>query len=112
LLLASESLNAVTRLGRFPRYQPAARHPEYLGNPAGETDTHVYTRKMRMVMMLTAVLIVSLLIFKGYSFGLGDNTEEVATPGQLDPVQRAKVVDPLIQETAEAQRKALEQQLK
>ena len=67
---------------------------------------------MRMVLMLAAVLVVSLLIFKGYSSaGLGSPPAEAGAPAQLDPVSRAKSVDPLIEETAEAQRKALEQQL-
>ena len=67
---------------------------------------------MRMVIMLAAVLVVSLLIFKGYSStGLSSPPAETAAPAQYDPVTRAKDVDPLIQETAEARRKALEQQL-
>ena len=66
---------------------------------------------MRMVLMLSAVLIVSLLVFKGYSFGFGGNTVETAAPRQRDPVTRAKDVEPLVQQAAEAQRKALEQQL-
>lgn len=66
---------------------------------------------MRMVLMLAAVLVVSLVIFKGYSFGLGGNTDEAAASSRIDPVSRARDINPLIQETAEAQRKALEQQL-
>jgi hypothetical protein len=61
--------------------------------------------------MLAAVLIVSLLIFKGYPFGPGDNPAAAAAPARLDPVSRARDVDPLVQQAAEAQRKALEQQL-
>lgn len=68
---------------------------------------------MRMVLMLAAVLVVSLLIFKGYSFGLSGNSGEAEAAGsaQFHPVQRAKDVNPLIREAAEAQRKALEKQL-
>ena len=70
-----------------------------------------YTPEMRMVLMLAAVLVVSLLIFKGYSLGPGGNTDEAAASPRIDPVTRAKDINPLIQESAEAQRKALEQQL-
>ena len=66
---------------------------------------------MRIVLMLAVVLVVSLLIFKGYSFGLGKNNDEAAVPAQFDPVSRAKEVDPLVQQAAEARRRALEQQL-
>ena len=66
---------------------------------------------MRMVLMLVSVLVVSLLIFKGYSSGMGGKVPEAVAPAQLDPVERAKNVEPLIQEAAEAHRKALEQQL-
>lgn len=66
---------------------------------------------MRMVLMLAAVLVVSLLVFKGYSFGPGGNTAETAGSAQFDPVTRAQDVDPLVQQAAEAQRKALERQL-
>ena len=65
-----------------------------------------------MVLMLAAVLVVSLLIFRGYSAsGLGVDNSEAAAPAQFDPVSRAKSVDPLIEETAEAQRNAIQQQL-
>ena len=66
---------------------------------------------MRMVLMLAAVLVVSLLVFKGYSFGPGGNPTETAGSAQFDPVTRAQDVDPLVQQAAEAQRKALERQL-
>lgn len=64
-----------------------------------------------MILMLAAVLVVSLLIFKGYSSGLGGHNDKTAGDAQFDPVSRANDVTPLIEETAEAQRKALEQQL-
>jgi len=66
---------------------------------------------MRMIIMLVAVLVVSLLIFKGYSSGLGGPGDKTAGAAQFDPVTRAQEVNPLIEETAEAQRKALEEQL-
>ena len=65
-----------------------------------------------MVLMLAAVLVVSLLILKGYSSsGLGIHTDEAAAPAQFDPVSKARDAEPMILEAAEAQRKALEQQL-
>ena len=70
-----------------------------------------------MVLMLAAVLVVSLLIFKGYSSGLAGPGGGMAAPAsgsapaQLDPVSRVKEVNPLLQEAGEAQRRALEQQL-
>ena len=66
---------------------------------------------MRMILMLAAFLVVSVLVFKGYSSGLGGNSVETAAPAKFDPVTRAKEIDPLMQQAAEAQRKALEQQL-
>jgi len=78
---------------------------------------------MRMIVMLVGVLIVSLLIFKGYSSRLvgpgagmaaplpGSAPASTSVPAQLDPVSRAKEVNPLLEEAAEARRKALEQQL-
>ena len=64
-----------------------------------------------MVLMLAAVLVVSLLIFKGYSSSMGGNADKTDATAQFEPVQRAKDVDPLVLEAAEAQRKALDQQL-
>ena len=64
-----------------------------------------------MVLMLAAVLVVSLLIFKGYSSGLSGNSAETAAPGQLDPVSKAKSVEPLLLDTADEQRQAIEKQL-
>jgi len=66
---------------------------------------------MKTVLMLAAVLIVSLLIFKGYSAVIGDSSNAAAEAAQLDPLGKARKVDPLVQEAAEAQRKALEKQL-
>lgn len=64
-----------------------------------------------MVLMLAVVLVVSLLIFKGYSFGLGGDANEAAAPAPLDPVSRAKDADAVVRNTVEARRQALEQQL-
>jgi hypothetical protein len=77
----------------------------------GERPITDYTPGMRMVLMLAAVLVVSLLLFKGYSSTMGGRSNEAAAPAQFDPVTRAQDVEPLIQEAADAQRKALEQQL-
>lgn len=66
---------------------------------------------MRMVLMLAAVLIVSLLIFKGYSAVIGGSSSAAAEAMKLDPIGKARNVDPLVEQAAEAQRKAIEQQL-
>jgi hypothetical protein len=66
-----------------------------------------------MVLMLAAVLVVSLLIFKGYSSGLSGNSGEAAAtaPAQFDPVSKAKSVEPLLLDAAGEQRQAIEKQL-
>ena len=66
---------------------------------------------MRLIIILTALLLVSLLVFKAYSSGMRGHGVE-AGDAQFDPVSRAQDVNSVIEETAEAQRKALEQQLK
>lgn len=66
---------------------------------------------MRLIITLTALLVVSLLVFKAYSSGMHGSGDITAGDAQFDPMSRAKEVTPLIEETAEAQRKALEQQL-
>lgn len=65
---------------------------------------------MRMVIMLAAVLLLSLLIFKGYPFGSSADSKATAGTSQHAPISRAREVDPLVERAAEAQRKALEQQ--
>jgi hypothetical protein len=64
-----------------------------------------------MILLLAVVLVVSLLIFRGYSSGLSGNSDESAAPAQFDPVSKAESVEPLLRDTADEQRQAIEKQL-
>jgi len=66
---------------------------------------------MRLILLMVSLVIVSLLVMKGYSAG-GSNT--VANPvGErlADPLQKASEVNQLIEDAASKQRQALEKQL-
>jgi hypothetical protein len=62
-------------------------------------------------MILSALLVVSLLVFRAYSSAMPGSGDKTAADVKFDATSRAKEVTPLIEETVEAQRKALEQQL-
>jgi hypothetical protein len=66
---------------------------------------------MRLVLSLVSLLIISLLLLKGYS---GGGANAVANPvgDQLaSPIQKANDVNQLVQDTAIKQRQELEKQL-
>ena len=66
---------------------------------------------MRIILMMVSLLIVSVLIFKGYSNGLGVNSDDHIGGQQLDPRKKASDVDQLIQDAANTQRQELEKQI-
>ena len=66
---------------------------------------------MRIVLMMVSLLIVSVLIFKGYSNGLGVNNDDHVGGQQLDPRNKASDVNQLIQDAADSRRQELEKQI-
>ena len=66
---------------------------------------------MRIVIMLASILIISLLIFKGYSSYLGGINDVHVGEEQIDPLKKAGKVNQLIQDTANTQRQELEKQI-
>ena len=66
---------------------------------------------MRLVLMMVSILIVSFLIFKGYSNSLSNQHDDLAGGEQIDPLKRAGEVDQLIQDAANIQRQELEKQI-
>ena len=66
---------------------------------------------MRMVLMLASILIVSILIFNGYSSGLNPSRESQVEPNQNDPRNKAREVNQVIQDAANVQRREIEKQL-
>ena len=61
--------------------------------------------------MMASILIVSILIFKGYSNGLSNKHDDYAGGGQIDPLKKAGEVNQLIQDAANIQRQELEKQI-
>jgi hypothetical protein len=66
---------------------------------------------MRFVLMMASLLIVSVLIFKGYSNGLGSKNDVHVEGQQIDPLNKAGEVNQLIQDAANTQRQELEKQI-
>jgi hypothetical protein len=66
---------------------------------------------MRLVLMMASLLLVSVLIFKGYSNGLGGNNDDPVEGQQVDPRKKASEVNQLIQDAANTQRQELEKQI-
>ena len=66
---------------------------------------------MRIILLMVSLLIVSVLIFKGYSNGLGVNNDDYVGGQQLDPRNKASDVNQLILDAANTQRQELEKQI-
>ena len=66
---------------------------------------------MRFMLMMASLLIVSVLIFKGYSNGLGSKNDDLVGGQQVDPLKKAGEVNQLIQDAANTQRQELEKQI-
>jgi hypothetical protein len=64
---------------------------------------------MRLLLMMGSLLIISSLIFNGYSNGMGDSDD---FSSQLTaPIEKAENVSQLVEDTANLQRQALEKQI-
>ena len=64
---------------------------------------------MRLLLMMASLLIISSLIFNGYSNGMGDGDD---FSSQLTtPIEKAENVSQIIEDTANLQRQALEKQI-
>jgi hypothetical protein len=66
---------------------------------------------MRFVLMMASLLIISVLIFKEYSNGLGSKNDAHVGGQQDDPLKKAGEVNQLIQDAANTQRQELEKQI-
>ena len=66
---------------------------------------------MRFIIMMASILIVSILIFKGYSNYLTSSQDELVGREQLDPVVKANEVNELIKDATSVQRQELEKQI-
>ena len=66
---------------------------------------------MRTVLMLASVLIVAILIFKGYPGNLSTDPESSAGTNQIDPREKAYEVNQVILDAASNQKRELEKQL-
>ena len=66
---------------------------------------------MRFVLMMASLLTVSVLIFNGYSNGLGSNNDGHVGGQQVDPLQKVGEVNQIIQNAANIQRLELEKQI-
>lgn len=65
---------------------------------------------MRFVLMMVSILIVSILIFKEYSNGLGNQHDDQVGGEKIDPLKKAGEVNRLIQDAASIRRQELEKQ--
>ena len=63
-----------------------------------------------MVFTLASLLIVSLLVFNGYSNGVGNNMDAHAGEQLMAPINKAKDVNRLLLDSAMLQQQAIEQQ--
>ena len=66
---------------------------------------------MRLILLLASLVIVSLLVLKGYPGGGGKNLIDPASKEKNSPIKKAHDVNQLIEDTANAQKQALEKQL-
>lgn len=66
---------------------------------------------MRFVLMMASILIVSILIFKGYSNGLSNKHDDYVGGEQNDPLKKAGEVNQLVLDAANIQRQELEKQI-
>jgi len=62
---------------------------------------------MRLILLVASLLIVTLLVMKGYPDPVDSNPVDNA---QVDPIKKAKEVNQLIQDATNQQRQLLENQ--
>ena len=66
---------------------------------------------MRILLLLVSLVIVSLLVLKGYPGGGDHKVAQPAGNYPADPIKKANDVNQLILDTANKQKQALEQQI-
>lgn len=66
---------------------------------------------MRLILLMVSLVIVSLLVLKGYPGGGYKNPVEPVSKEQNNPIKKAHDVNQLIEDTANTRRQALEKQL-
>ena len=66
---------------------------------------------MRFILLMASLVIVSLLVLKGYPGGGSKNLIDPVTKEKNSPIKKAHDVNQLIEDTANTQRQALEEQL-
>lgn len=66
---------------------------------------------MRMIITMASLLIVSILVFKGYSSSWVGKSEHGVVEKGIDPRDKAAGVNRLIQDAASNQRQELEKQI-
>ena len=66
---------------------------------------------MRLVLMMASVLIVSILIFKGYGNDLGNQNTDRAATQKITPLKKAEDTNQLVLDAAITQRQELEKQI-
>ena len=66
---------------------------------------------MRLVLMLVSVLVISILVFKGYSGSFSHQDGNQADTNQIDPRDKAREVNRVILDAANTQKREIEQQL-
>ncbi len=66
---------------------------------------------MRFILLMTSLVIVSLLVIKGYPGGGNNKAADPAWENQTDAITKANDINLLIQETANKQKQALEKQI-
>jgi len=66
---------------------------------------------MRLLLLLASLMIISLLVLKGYPGGEASTAANPDGERLASPIQKANDVDQLVQDTAIKQRQALEKQL-
>lgn len=66
---------------------------------------------MRLILLMASLVIVSLLVLKGYPDGGDKNLIDPVSKEQNSPIKKAHDVNQLIEDTANTQRQALEKQL-
>lgn len=64
---------------------------------------------MRLLLMMASLLIISSLIFNGYTNGLVSNAD--ADSPQMTPIEKTENVNQLIEDAANLQRQALQKQI-
>ena len=66
---------------------------------------------MRLVLMLVSVLVISILVFKGYSGSFSHQDGNQVDTTRIDPRDKARDVNQVILDSANTQKREIEKQL-